>query len=108
MQYRPFRTFVLACAMAIIAASAALGLLFLRSDDPVRDELQDIAVRCELPGADAALLRSRLDTIVEAHGIDYIISENSRGEAFLRAGLGVQKLRRDGIEIDNLSTVGTQ
>jgi hypothetical protein len=117
MQYKPFKTFVLACAMVLIAASTGLGFLFLRSDDPVRflrsddpvrDELQDIAVGCELPGADAGLLKSRLDMIVEEHGVDYIISENSRGGAFLRAGLGVQKLYRDGVEIDNLSTVGTQ
>lgn len=108
MQYKPFKTFVLACAMVLIAASTGLGFLFLRSDDPVRDELQEIAVGCELPGADADLLKSRLDMIVEEHGVDYIISENSRGGAFLRAGLGVQKLYRDGVEIDNLSTVGTQ
>jgi hypothetical protein len=103
-QYRPFKTFVFACSVVLLAIFAGFSLLMLRSDDPVRDELRKIANSCEAPGADPNVLRRRLDAIVDVHGVDYIISDESRGSAFVQAGLGVQSLIRDTMNSDRLYT----
>jgi len=107
-QYRPFKTFVFSCSVVVLSLSAGFFLLMLRSDDPVRDELRAIATICEAPGADPNALRRRLDAIVDVHGVDYIISDESRGDAFVQAGLGVQNLIRDTMNSEMLHTDSQQ
>lgn len=108
MQYRPFISFLLIAIAFFTAVVVGVYAISLRSDDPVRDELQDIAIRCELIGADADALQARLNQVVAAHGIDYIISDRSRGDAFVMAGLRVQNLYRDTMKSDSFSTDDSQ
>ena len=63
-----------------------------------------IAAECSREDVDQQQLESRFNLLVEAHGIDFLIADKERGDAFLKAGLEVQRLRGRPQVDDNLST----
>lgn len=107
-QYEPFRFFFITCSLIVALAAACVLVFSVRSDDPVRDQLRLIAEECAVPDADPAQMEMRLNSLVDAHGIDFLIADKDRGDAFVRAGLEVQKLRDGRHGEDSLSTTIAQ
>lgn len=63
-----------------------------------------IAAECSKEDVDQQRLESRINLLVETHGVDFLIADKERGDAFLKAGLEVQR-RRDRQQVgDSLST----
>lgn len=105
-QYEPFRFFLMTCLLVVAVAAAAAAILaaYSMSSDPVREELCAIAADCSREEIDQEQLESRLNLLVDAHGIDFLIADKERGDSFLKAGLEVQRRREETQADEGLST----